>query len=1427
MDVITLIPPSTLVNSTLEPIPQSTAPTPSYRESPSNEAGPSVHTPSRLPTPDDFAGYSRRSSTSSYLSVTGSYFPAASSSQIFYTPSSGATTPSERPRPSPLELPSGAPDDPIFSAYPDTGSTPTSAKGKGRAFNLILKPALNLSTTHVRRKRSDAEDGSADEWKMPLTHHPRIGEQSASHPHRVRSTFRGQSSTRPTSPNSQKSGRRRAATVSHSPTEEVNQDSARDSELEDRLPPRNTLATRTSSSSIKGKSFRAFRKRRASLGSVFSSSDLEYDPPGTKPHWPSMVAQVAQRFEPNPSVPFTYRHPGNSENTLQSVSTVTTVRPLASPKPALTAAIGLPSISPRKSSLNRGAANDGVTILGLSNVSAMEGAGSAVEIVMPDDMAMPHEPPPRRSSLDYPRGVLFDDNDISAHGEEPSPPIHHDGQSIISASLTGTDTSASASADAFSPASSQEHPLSSATTSLSRSAKSGKEGTDEKDAALTALRLQRSLEWEARQTRHRRRLEKRKMILLELVETEVAYTEGLKTLSHVYLPQLAALPMVTERTAKKIARNTEDLYGFHAAFVGKMVEVLKSERVGYGYGQTEELDIAGKVDSVSKRIAALFIDNSATFALYREFCAESIVASTLVRHISNRADYDAFEKRCQIIGAAQPHITLYDLLGEPRSPGPHTRSRLHFKDYLIMPIQRICRYPLLLNQLLDSTGQTSPTVEEDEFDDECYDVGIDVERALGVMRGVAEEADEARRLKDTEVKSATVLERLEPHPMLTQTFLRSLGTCRLIGSLDVLHHHPTVAPLMPPVKVKYLAAILYRGYLILAKVKKAKVYEAKHFLPLEVFELIDITEGFLPHSIRLRLREHNFDLAASCEAEKEVWAAAICEARDECTVPPFELPASVSPFPVSTRRVSTAVSVDLDHAAITLANKRHTLTGLPDELAELPDMPSVASPEQKPSTPLVSPTRSSFGFTPDRKPGQPGTILLRRASNNQRMLVDRGLVDVFSDSCSTARSKAQLNHMLFLPDVPPSELRDRMSIRESTMLRRRKSFLDSRATSFDIAFTGEIKGSVIQVRPSRSQAAKYRSLPAQRKRGASISSTRGLEAESGDDESATATGNSDFGTLRRDFTRSNSVASFSPAPTPRRSYSSLRDSIDEGLTMRFSQRTRDHSLPAPSKRSLDKSRRPPGAIYDLPSKPHFAYRAKSMPVSPMLSPSHEGPGGTESGAMAPTGKPTPPPLVQKSASDHSPSKAPQGGVAAGEYFIPPPHGSPLGTIGTNVVLSTSQASSFIPDRMSGQTQTPATTWGTLRRSMSFLPLKSRGSVTSMEEALTGSASTLGSGSGSGSGSASASASGSGSGSGSGTAPGSGSGSAAASASASVDGGLHLTDDGTGSGAVTGGVPDDGDAPLGFGVGNGGGSVPNTPRRKRSLRMFGFKGFTPI
>jgi hypothetical protein len=78
--------------------------------------------------------------------------------------------------------------------------------------------------------------------------------------------------------------------------------------------------------------------------------------------------------------------------------------------------------------------------------------------------------------------------------------------------------------------------------------------------------------------------------------------------------------------------------------------------------------------------------------------------------------------------------------------------------------------------------------------------------------------------------------------VVNKSLLAGLSPCLLAGALDVLYHHPTLAPLHPPLRVKYYGAFVYNGFILLVKVKKTS-YEIKHFLPLEMFELIDVTEG--------------------------------------------------------------------------------------------------------------------------------------------------------------------------------------------------------------------------------------------------------------------------------------------------------------------------------------------------------------------------------------------------------------------------------------------------------------------------------------------------------------------------------------------------------------------------------------------------------
>lgn len=82
------------------------------------------------------------------------------------------------------------------------------------------------------------------------------------------------------------------------------------------------------------------------------------------------------------------------------------------------------------------------------------------------------------------------------------------------------------------------------------------------------------------------------------------------------------------------------------------------------------------------------------------------------------------------------------------SYAPRTK-RLAFRDLLIKPIQRICRYPLLLEQLRD---RKSISNENDALDE-----------ALGVMKRVAQGVDDAREKREAAARSQLLLSRLETH----------------------------------------------------------------------------------------------------------------------------------------------------------------------------------------------------------------------------------------------------------------------------------------------------------------------------------------------------------------------------------------------------------------------------------------------------------------------------------------------------------------------------------------------------------------------------------------------------------------------------------------------------------------------------------------
>ena len=106
----------------------------------------------------------------------------------------------------------------------------------------------------------------------------------------------------------------------------------------------------------------------------------------------------------------------------------------------------------------------------------------------------------------------------------------------------------------------------------------------------------------------------------------------------------------------------------------------------------------------------------------------------MVSCASSKAEYEAFEMSCASLIAFRSPLM---------APQSRSTARLRLLDYMIKPIQRICRYPLMLRALLASLDQGSRSYAA-------------AAAALSRMRDVADSVDAARQHGETEARTLLV-----------------------------------------------------------------------------------------------------------------------------------------------------------------------------------------------------------------------------------------------------------------------------------------------------------------------------------------------------------------------------------------------------------------------------------------------------------------------------------------------------------------------------------------------------------------------------------------------------------------------------------------------------------------------------------------------
>ena len=341
-----------------------------------------------------------------------------------------------------------------------------------------------------------------------------------------------------------------------------------------------------------------------------------------------------------------------------------------------------------------------------------------------------------------------------------------------------------------------------------------------RDARIAFQLADRKIEMTADPKRQMRRLH----ALQELLDTEENYVADLGNLVRYCFEPMTQLAWMPEEHCRLLMRNVKELLELQESFLVALRAVFHESDVGLLRNCDENA-----LNGFFPQVSFAFLARPDVFSAYSEFCSLHDTALVLVNEWKKDTRWNAF---------------LDDAVAKMNAASS-VSNKLQFKDYFIKPVQRICRYPLMLKEISKLTPDgTSESTR--------------LESVLNMMKSVASDVDEAKRQRENLERSYKFCERLEPEPVrmfllneryhhffltynslqrLPNGFVRDLGEILLAGALDVVSYESM------PYKIRCYGCFLFNTYLLVIRAKKSNCYELKHWFPLHRFELVDLEDN--------------------------------------------------------------------------------------------------------------------------------------------------------------------------------------------------------------------------------------------------------------------------------------------------------------------------------------------------------------------------------------------------------------------------------------------------------------------------------------------------------------------------------------------------------------------------------------------------------
>ncbi|TDZ74332.1 Phosphatidylinositol 3,4,5-trisphosphate-dependent Rac exchanger 1 protein [Colletotrichum trifolii] len=380
----------------------------------------------------------------------------------------------------------------------------------------------------------------------------------------------------------------------------------------------------------------------------------------------------------------------------------------------------------------------------------------------------------------------------------------------------------------------------------------------------------------------------RRRILEELISTEESYIGDVRFLMNVYITLLASLPTLPGGLRSSINRNLTNIVELHEELLGELhravpdseyiqtdVPNFSSKPTKRGHQRMRSLDSVPEDDKtiswlretpgmlseaqVAGEVAKIFSRKMNRFFIYEEYGAkyELMIKDVASAH-RTMPHWDTYQKGIEALAFS---------LGSANAHADQSKKSLTIGD--LLPIQRICKYPLLFAELLKYT----PVAD-------CPNSHMEVESALLRLREATAEINRAtndRRMKSTLEKTWILQDRLvfpaQKLDAASKNRIRSFGHVELCGVLHICWQTKEGA------KGQYMICLLYHNILCLASASKVdQIYTIQACINLNGIKIEETDNG---RGLQCHSAPFSWKLVFECDSQLYEVLMTACTPREQ------------------------------------------------------------------------------------------------------------------------------------------------------------------------------------------------------------------------------------------------------------------------------------------------------------------------------------------------------------------------------------------------------------------------------------------------------------------------------------------------------------------------------------------------------------------